>query len=75
MTKLFVNNRFKQAVVNSRVRQRDTASETDLSQEVEKARAYFAANRPQFAVRSARARLALPGNESTVMAGPVRRRA
>lgn len=74
MTKLFVKNRFKQAVLNSRVVKRDAvASDVDLSREVERARAYFAANRTQFTVRSARARLALSGNEPAVMAGPVRR--
>ncbi|NHZ89534.1 hypothetical protein F2P45_10980 [Massilia sp. CCM 8733] len=47
------------------------APAVDLEVELARARAYLAANRADFLVRSAKARLALPDCEITVMAGPV----
>lgn len=74
MKKLVLDSRVKRAVSRAPASGQSGASAVaNFSQEVDRARAYLAANRSQFSVRSAKARLALSGSDVTLMVGPVPR--
>lgn len=72
MKKSVLNRRVKQAVTTVvRTNRSGEIPPADLETEVARARAYLEANRADFLIRSAMARLMLPDYEVTAMIGPV----
>ena len=72
MKKSVPNRRVKHALSGvARPKRTGEIPPADLETEVARARAYLEANRADFLIRSAKARLVLPDCEVTAMIGPV----